>query len=187
MWRVAYFVVETQRRDARRYSIVERTHLPRSFSAISGLSVARLAQGFLKNVQGQLFAAYLDIGMAAISGQEQSWYQVDVVQVKRKVTLNHIISQQQSRQESETMIWERGTAATTAKRTAARKFDLQCLTSALLSALKQKPAQTVDELKDAVDRRLLARVPLTYVCVALCRLVNDGCVVLRDGRCSSVV
>ena len=80
------------------------------------------------------------------------------------------------------------TAATmTVDKAAARKLDVGSLTSTLLSALRQKPAQTAEELKDAVDRRLHARVPLTYVCVALCRLVNDGCVVLRDGRCSSIV
>jgi|HubBroStandDraft_6_1064221.scaffolds.fasta_scaffold1496616_1 hypothetical protein len=66
-----------------------------------------------------------------------------------------------------------------------RKFDLESLTSALLSTLQQKPAQTVTELKDAIDRRFRKHVPVTYICVALCRLVNDGCVMLKDGRCSS--
>lgn len=74
----------------------------------------------------------------------------------------------------------------TADKTAARRLDVGTLTSMLLSALKQKPAQTAEELKDAVDRRLRARVPLAYVCVALCRLINEGYVVLRDGRCSSI-
>jgi len=67
-----------------------------------------------------------------------------------------------------------------------RKLDLRSLSRTLLAALKQKPAQTAEELKATIDRRLGARVPLTYICIALCRLVNDGFVALTDGRCSSL-
>jgi hypothetical protein len=74
----------------------------------------------------------------------------------------------------------------TSEKTLEKQLEVESLTSALLSALKQKPAQTVTELKDAIDRRFRRHVPLTYVCVALCRLVNDGCVMLEDGRCSSI-
>ena len=63
--------------------------------------------------------------------------------------------------------------------------EVESLTGAVLSALRQRPGQTVTELKSAVDRRFRGHVPLTYICVALCRLVNDGCVQLNDGRCSS--
>jgi hypothetical protein len=69
--------------------------------------------------------------------------------------------------------------------TSSRKVEVESLTNAVLNALQQKPAQTVTELKDAVDLRLRGHVPLTYVCVALCRLVNDGSVMLKDGRCSA--
>jgi hypothetical protein len=73
----------------------------------------------------------------------------------------------------------------TSENTLDKKLEVESLTSAVLSALKQKPAQTVSELKDAVDTRFRRHVPLTYICVALCRLVNDGCVMLKDGRCST--
>jgi hypothetical protein len=66
-----------------------------------------------------------------------------------------------------------------------KELEVESLTGALLSALQQKPAQTVTELKAAIDRSFRGHVPLTYVCVALCRLVNDGCVRLKAGRCSS--
>ena len=65
-----------------------------------------------------------------------------------------------------------------------RQSEVQSLTRALLGALDNKPAQTVTELKAVVDQRFRGRVPLTYICIALCRLVNDGCVILKDGRCS---
>ena len=65
-----------------------------------------------------------------------------------------------------------------------KQSEVQALTHALLGALDKKPAQTVTELKAVVDRRFRGRVPLTYICIGLCRLVNDGYVVLKDGRCS---
>ena len=68
-----------------------------------------------------------------------------------------------------------------------RKTEVETLTGVVLGALTKKPAQTVTELKVVVDHRFRGEVPLTYVCIAICRLVNDGCVIFKEGRCSSAL